>query len=44
MTTNDAIIFLSLFTQKFYFFVLVGIILLFAMIGSIALCVKQKAY
>lgn len=39
---GDSIIFLSLFTQKYYFFVLVGFILLFAMVGSIVLCLNQK--
>jgi NADH:ubiquinone oxidoreductase subunit 6 (subunit J) len=39
---GDSIIFLSLFTQKYYFFILVGFILLFAMVGSIVLCLNQK--
>lgn len=38
---GDSLIFLSLFTQKYYFFVLVGIILLFSMVGSIILCINQ---
>jgi NADH-quinone oxidoreductase subunit J len=38
---GDSILFLSLFTQKYYFFVVVGVILLFAMVGSIVLCVNQ---
>lgn len=38
---GDSIIFLGLFTQKYYFLILVGIILLFAMVGSIVLCVSQ---
>merc|ERR1712179_451838 len=41
MTGNDVSIFFGLFIHKFYFFIVVGIILLFAMVGSIALCVKQ---
>ena len=41
--SNDNIIFLSLFNQKFLFFIIVGFILLFSMIGSIALSlVKNK--
>ena len=40
---SDSIIFLSLFSQKFYFFIIIGFILIFSMIGSIALClVKNK--
>jgi len=38
---GDSIVFLSLFTQKYYFFFLIGIILLFAMVGAIILCVNQ---
>jgi NADH:ubiquinone oxidoreductase subunit 6 (subunit J) len=38
---GDSIAFLGLFTQKYYFFILVGIILLFAMVGSIVLCINQ---
>ena len=41
-TENDVILFFSIFTQKFYLFILIGFILLFAMIGSIALCLKNK--
>jgi NADH:ubiquinone oxidoreductase subunit 6 (subunit J) len=41
-TGSDAIIFLSLFTTKSCLFILVGLILLFSMVGSIALCVKTK--
>ena len=40
---NDNVIFLSLFSQKFLFFIIIGFILLFSMIGSIALClIKNK--
>jgi len=40
---NDNIIFLSLFSQKFLFFIIVGFTLLFSMVGSIALClIKNK--
>ena len=39
---SDTIIFLSLFTTKNYLFIFVGLILLFSMFGSIALCVKTK--
>ena len=35
---NDAIIFLSLFGQKFLFFIIIGFSLLFSMVGSISLC------
>jgi NADH:ubiquinone oxidoreductase subunit 6 (subunit J) len=38
----DTDIFASLFTQRYYFIVLIGLILLFAMVGSIILCVKTK--
>jgi NADH:ubiquinone oxidoreductase subunit 6 (subunit J) len=41
-TGSDTIIFLSLFMTKNYLFVFVGLILLFSMFGSIALCVKTK--
>ena len=41
---QDSIFFLNLFTQNFFFFILVAIILLFSMVGSIALCVKQKLF
>ena len=41
MIGGDSIIFLNLFTQKYVFFILIGIILLFSMIGSIVLCVNQ---
>lgn len=36
---NDILIFLNIFTQKYFFFLIVGLILLFSMVGSIALCV-----
>lgn len=40
---NDNIIFLSLFSQKFLFFIIIGFTLLFSMVGSIALClIKNK--
>lgn len=39
---NDNIIFLSLFSQKFLFFIIVGFTLLFSMIGSIALCLTKN--
>ena len=39
---NNSLFFLELFTVKFSFFILVGVILLFAMIGSISLCLRQK--
>jgi NADH:ubiquinone oxidoreductase subunit 6 (subunit J) len=35
---NDSIFFLNLFSQKFLFFVIIGFILLFSMVSSIALC------
>jgi NADH:ubiquinone oxidoreductase subunit 6 (subunit J) len=38
---GDSILFLSLFTQKYIFFLLVGTILLFAMVGSIILCINK---
>jgi NADH:ubiquinone oxidoreductase subunit 6 (subunit J) len=41
-TGSDTIIFLALFMTKNYLFVFVGLILLFSMFGSIALCVKTK--
>ncbi len=39
---NDNLIFINLFSQKFLFFIIIGIILLFSMIGSIALCLINK--
>ena len=39
---NDNIIFLSLFSQKFIFFIIIGFTLLFSMVGSIALCLTKK--
>jgi len=39
---GDSIVFLNLFTQKYTFFVIVGLTLLFSMVASIALCVKNK--
>ena len=42
MIYGDSVIFLSIFTQKYFLFVLVAIILLFAMIGSILLCVQDN--
>lgn len=38
---NDIVIFLNIFTQKYFFFIVIGMILLFAMFGSIALCLKK---
>jgi NADH:ubiquinone oxidoreductase subunit 6 (subunit J) len=35
---NDNLIFINLFSQKFFLFIIIGIILLFSMVGSIALC------
>jgi len=37
---GDSFVFLNLFTQNVYCFLLVGIILLFSMVGSIALCIQ----
>jgi NADH:ubiquinone oxidoreductase subunit 6 (subunit J) len=39
---NDSFIFLSLFNSHFCYLILVGFILLFAMLGSIALCVYDS--
>lgn len=39
---NDIGIFVNLFSQKFVFLIIVGFILLFAMVGSIALCIKEN--
>ena len=40
---NDSVLFLNLFSQNFLFFVIIGFILLFSMVGSIALClIKNK--
>jgi NADH:ubiquinone oxidoreductase subunit 6 (subunit J) len=39
---NDNIIFLSLFSQKFSFFIIIGFTLLFSMVGSIALCLTKN--
>jgi NADH-quinone oxidoreductase subunit J len=39
---NDIIIFFSIFTQKYFFFLIMGFILLFSMVGSISLCLKKK--
>jgi NADH:ubiquinone oxidoreductase subunit 6 (subunit J) len=39
---NDNIIFLSLFSQKFLFFIIIAFILLFSMVGSIALCLTKN--
>lgn len=41
-TENDIILFFNIFTQKYFFFLVIGFILLFAMVGSIAICLKQK--
>jgi NADH-quinone oxidoreductase subunit J len=40
---NDILIFFNIFTQKYLFFLIVGFILLFSMIGSISLCLKKKS-
>ncbi len=42
MIAGDSIIFLNLFTQKYIFFVLIGITLLFSMFGAITLCLLNK--
>lgn len=39
---NDIIIFINIFTQKYFFFLLIGLILLFSMVGSISLCIKKN--
>ena len=39
---GDSVIFVSMFTQKYFLFILVSIILLFAMVGSIVLCLQEK--
>ena len=41
---NDSLLFLNLFSQNFFFFVIIGIILLFSMFGSIALCIKENKF
>ena len=41
---NDIFLFSNLFTQKYFSFLIVGIILLFSMIGSIALCIRNNKY
>jgi NADH:ubiquinone oxidoreductase subunit 6 (subunit J) len=38
---GDVVVFLHLFTDKSALFILVGFILLFSMVGSIALCVRE---
>jgi NADH-quinone oxidoreductase subunit J len=38
--SGDSIIFLNIFTQNYFIFLIVGIILLFSMVGSISLCFK----
>jgi NADH-quinone oxidoreductase subunit J len=40
--SNDAVIFLNIFTQNYYYFLIIGCILLFSMVGSITLCIRQK--
>lgn len=40
---NDVILFLNIFTQKYFFFSVIGIILLFAMVGAIALCIGSSS-
>jgi NADH-quinone oxidoreductase subunit J len=39
---SDTVIFLSLFSVKMFFFIIIGLILLFSMIASIAICLSQK--
>ena len=39
---GDSVIFLSIFTQKYFLFILISIVLLFAMVGSIVLCIQEK--
>lgn len=41
---NDINFFINLFTQKYFIFIIISIILLFAMMGSIALCIKPKTF
>lgn len=43
-TGSDASNFLILFTEKYHLTFVLGFILLFAMIGSIALCIKQRVW
>jgi NADH-quinone oxidoreductase subunit J len=40
---NDISIFFNVFTQKYFFFIIIGFILLFSMVGSISLCLKKKS-
>jgi len=40
IVSTDSVILLSLFTYNYFYFLLIGIILLFSMIGSIALCIR----
>ena len=42
LVSGDSVIFLSIFTQKYFLFILISIILLFAMVGSIVLCIQEK--
>ena len=41
---NDINFFINLFTQKYFIFIFISIILLFSMMGSIALCIKPKTH
>lgn len=41
MICGDSIIFIIIFTQKYFFLIIVGLILLFSMIGSIVLCIQD---
>lgn len=41
-TGTDTLIFLNLFTTKVFLFFIIGFTLLFAMVGSIAICLNQK--
>jgi NADH-quinone oxidoreductase subunit J len=42
LLNGDSVIFLSIFTQKYYLFLIVSVILLFSMIGSIVLCSRNN--
>jgi len=39
---NDIYIYLTIFNQYYFYFILLGIILLFSMIGSISLCLRKN--
>jgi len=40
--SRDSSIFLNLFVYKSYFFIVVGFLLLFSMVGAIVLCIKKQ--